>query len=65
MFYAVLFLEMRRRPDPRNDAKIRGLVVLVLVEEAEKHTQLKDSPQLFLKYKKELIVSGGNSELPS
>lgn len=56
---------MRRRPDPRNDAKIRGLVVLVLVEEAEKHTQLKDSPQLFLKYKKELIVSGGNSELPS
>lgn len=65
MFCAVLFLEARRRPDPRNDAKIRGLVVLVAVEEAQKHTRPKDSLQPFLKDKKEVIVSGGDSEFPS
>lgn len=56
---------MRRRPNPREDAKIRGLAVMVAVEGAEEHAQLKDSRQLFLRYRKEVSVSGGNSELPS
>ena len=51
---------MKKRPDPRINAEVRGLLVLRAVEEAEGQAQLEDS-----QHKKEVTVAGGKSVSPS
>ena len=56
---------MKKRPDPRINAEVRGLLVLRAVEEAEGQAQLEDSLRLCPQHKKEVTVAGGKSVSPS